>query len=332
VRRIVTLVLLGLGVFAVAGGLLLQLYAYPRLAKVPHDINTVSVAKGSGITALVYVENGDVGIPEIRQNLSLTSTTKVTGDLSAPEVQEDGAVTAWVESAIVTDDASGIVVSGGVRSHCLDRTTAEAVAPCEGQYTEDAPGQRVTAQRGELQQPGLNFKFPFDVEQRDYQWYDSRVKATAPMRFSGEEEVGGLDVFRFVQDIPPTSIAQREVPGYLLGVEEASVRTELFYEVVRTVWVDPMTGKVIDGRQQVKQELRTPEQGPGGGVYVFDGTLEFTDETVAANLAETEENRSSLWAITTLPVILLIVGGVLAAAGLVLLATDRARGGRRALR
>ncbi|MGW5054844.1 DUF3068 domain-containing protein [Actinokineospora sp. NPDC004072] len=324
-RRIVGLVLLGLGVFAVAAGLLLQFYAYPRLAKAPHDINTVSVARGSGITALVYVDNGGVGSPEIRRDLALTSTTRVTGDLRAPEVQVDGDVTAWVESAIVVDDASGLVVSGGVRSLCLDRGTGEAVAPCEGQYYEDAPGVRTAGTRGEVQQPGLSFKFPFGTEPRDYRWYDTRIKTAPPIRFVGEAEVSGLAVYQFSQEIPPTAIAQRDVPGYLLGVDEQTVQTELFYEVTRTLWVDPLTGKVIDGRQDIKQELRTPAQGPGEGVYVFNGTLELTDETVAANVAETEANHSSLWVITTLPVILWIAGGVAVIAGLVLLATGRAR-------
>ena len=78
-RRGVTFVLLGLGVFGIATGLLLRFYAYPALAKIPHDPKTTAVAQGSGVTALVYVEQPEgPAKPEIRRNLSVTSSTQLS--------------------------------------------------------------------------------------------------------------------------------------------------------------------------------------------------------------------------------------------------------------
>lgn len=321
-RRVITFVLLGLGVFAVATGLLLKLYAYPRLAKVPHNIDAISVAQGSGITALVYVPQGSSTKPEIRQNLSLTSTTHVTGDLSQPEVIQDGDVTSWIEASIVKDDKDGLTVTAGLRRLCMDRHTGEAVVPCEGQFYkyELDDSKRVTASRNDLLQPGLNFKFPFDTEQRDYKWYDTSVKKAVDARFEGVEQIKGVEVYRFVLVVPPTKIAEREVPGALIGRPESpTVKADLYYEATRTLWIEPTTGAVISGRQDGKQELRAAGEGVGDGTYVFNGTLQLNDATVTKNVAEAEKNASKLFAITTLPTILWISGAVITLIALVML-------------
>ncbi|MGB3442697.1 MAG: DUF3068 domain-containing protein [Actinophytocola sp.] len=315
-RRYVTFIILGLGVFAVAAGLALRLYAYPQLAKIPHNVNEVSVGHGEGITALVYVPDGDTAMPEIRENLSLTSTTKVTGNLRAEEVTEDGDVTVWVEASEVVDDDDGLTVNGSLRSLCLDRYSGEAVMPCENQFYEDVAGERIVGERGTLQQPGLNFKFPFATEQRDYRWFDTSVKKALPIKYSGEEEIRGLPTYKFVQTVPPTLLEERDVPGSLVGQPDVpTVRAGLYYEATRTLWVEPTTGAVISGREDGKQELRAD----GESTAVFDGELALTDETVAANVEAAEENISSLWLMTVLPVILWIVGGVLIVASIVLL-------------
>ncbi|MFI9818075.1 DUF3068 domain-containing protein [Saccharothrix variisporea] len=320
-RRYVTFALLGLGVFAVVAGLMLSVYAYPKLAKAPHDIDTISVAKGDRITALVYVPQGDRAVPEIRRDLSLTSTRKVTGDLKAEEVARDGDVTVWVEATKLVSDRDGLTVTAGVRSLCLDRHSGEMVTPCENQYYEKETGKRVKADRGEAQQPGLSFKFPFGTEKKTYRWYDGTVRQARDARYVGEDTVKDLPVYKFVQEIPSTKVDEREVPGSLVGQPGVpTVKAALHYEVVRTFWVEPVTGKVVDGSEQVKQELR-PATGPA--TTVFEGTLKMTDETVTANVGESEENLGKLFVITTLPTVLYVVGGVLIAVSLLLLATDR---------
>ncbi len=320
-RRYVTFIILGLGVFAVAAGLLLRFWAYPSLAKIPHDVDRISVAKGDGITALVYVPNGDSARPEIRENLSLTSTTKVTGNLRAEEVVEDGDVTVWVEASEVrTDDAEGLVVNASLRSLCLDRFTGEAVAPCENQFYEDAEGERVRGERNEVLQPGLNFKFPFDTQKRDYRWFDTTLKKAVPANYVGEEEIKGLPVYKFVQTIPPTMVNELDVPGSLIGQPDVpTVHAELYYEAVRTVYVEPVTGAVVAGNEDGKQELRAN----GRSTAVFDGKLTITDETVESYVADAKSNVSRLWVMTDLPVILWIVGGVLILLSIAMLALGR---------
>ncbi|RAS69706.1 hypothetical protein C8D87_1015 [Lentzea atacamensis] len=330
-RRVLTFVLLGLGVFGIATGLLLRFYAYPALAKIPHSPDTTAVAQGSGITALVYVEkDGGPTQPEIRRNLSLTSTTYVSGDLRAPEVQADGGVTAWVETTRIREDKDRRTLSASVRELCLDRFTAEAVAPCTTQYLqkekpENGKDTKIPGTRGQVQFPGLNFKFPFQTEKRTYPWYDSGVGKPVDAEFDGEEELQGLSVYRFKQSVPPTDVDGRDVPGSLVGKPEPTVSVRLYYQAEKTLWVEPDTGALIKVRQSVKQELRTSDQNAGQGTAVFDGTLELNKKTVDANVRVAEDNKSKLWLLTGLPVILWIAGGVLLAVSIVLLLAGRRR-------
>jgi hypothetical protein len=326
----VSLVVLGLGVFGIAAGLLLRFYAYPALAKIPHDPKTTAVAQGSGITALVYVvKDGSPTQPEIRHNLSLTSSTFVSGDMHAPEVQADSGVTSWIEATRVKDDKDGLTLSASVRELCLDRFSAEAVAPCTTQYIqktkENDKDTKIPGTRGQVQFPGLNFKFPFQTQKQTYPWYDGELAKPVDAKFDGEDVVQGLAVYRFKQSVPPTDIDTQDVPGSLVGKPDATVSAGLYYEVERTLWIEPATGAVINVRQSMKQELRTPDQTAGLGTAVFDGTLELNQKTVGANVQTANDNMAKLWLLTGFPVILWIGGGVLTLAGIVMLVAWRRR-------
>jgi Porin PorA len=324
-RRIVSYVLIGLGVFAVALGLLLRLYAYPKLVKIPLDIDNVSVAQGSGVTSVLIEEVDDVPTPKIHTDLDVTSTTHVTGDLTDPQVVEGGDVAAWVEATKAVDDASGILMDASLRELCLDRHSAEAVAPCENQYISVEEGERITTDPDIVQQPGLSFKFPFGTEQRDYQFYDLNVRKTVPARFDGTETIKGIDCYRFVAQTENARIDQQEVPGSLIGREEPSVRVDRYYSDRRTMWVEPDTGVLVSVEDEGKQELVAPDESPGEGTTVYAGTLRLNDKTVDNNIAQVNDNSGKLSLLTVGPIVLWIVGGVLILVGVPLLISSRRR-------
>lgn len=326
-RRVVGFVLLGLGVFAVALGLLLRFYAYPQLAKAPLDTESLSVAEGDGITALVIETVDGAPVPEIRNNLSVRATTFVTGDLTKPEVKEDGDVSVYVEAIKMIDETSGITITASVREQCFDRFSGEAVAPCEGQYIEAEQGERETANRNTVQQPGLSFKFPFGTEQKDYKFFDSQVRKAVNARYDGEDTVQGLDTYRYVIEVPNTVIGEREVPGSLIGQpDEPSVDVEVYYQAKRTLWVEPTTGVIVLGQQEMTQELVAPGEEPGEGTVVFDGTLRLNDETVNKFVTTAEDGKGKLAFLTVWPIVMWIVGGLFILGGLFLLFSRFGRG------
>lgn len=314
-RSAVIFVLFGLGAFTVAAGLVLQLHTYPTLAKVSHDIDTISVSVGHGVTAVVYPPGG---LPEIRHNLDLTATTHVQGDLAQPEIKEGGDVTVWKRSTIVKENTNDLTLSAEVRRICVDRRTGEAVAPCHGEFYETELGKRTTTQ-GELLHPGLNFVFPFNTEQRDYQWYDTVLKRPVRIDFDGEQLLQDLDVYRFAHTVPPTPIGRFSVPGGMIGRTEPSVEVTQYYRVARTLLVEPITGAVLSAREDVQQELRAADQGEDRGTMVFNGVLQLNDASVTANVNQVKQNLPKLFMITTLPTVLWIGGVLLVALGAVLL-------------
>lgn len=324
-RRVTGFVLLGLGVFAVTLGLLLRFYAYPQLAKVPLDNESLSVAEGHGITALVIDSVDGVPTPEVRDDLNLRSTTYVTGDLTRPEVKADGDVAVYVEAIKTEEESSHITVNASVRSLCLDRHTGEAVAPCEGQYIEVQQGKREVARRDVVQQPGLSFKFPFGTEQKDYSFYDLNVRKAVTARYEGTDTVQGLDTYRYVMQVANTKIGEREVPGSLVGSDEPSVDASLYYTGTRTLWVEPVTGIIVRGQQEMTQKLVPPGDEPADGTVVFEGTLALNDATVSDNVDKAEDAMGQIRLLTTWPVVMWIAGGLVAAGGVLLLFLQRRR-------
>lgn len=330
-RRIAGYVLIGLGVFAVALGLMLRLYSYPRLAKAPLDPKGVSVATGNGVTALVIVKDSNGNLkPTIRNDLNLTATRFVTGDLSQPEVRDGGDVMSWIE-ALQTVDQNGNLVKAIERQVCLDRHTNEAVEPCSNRHVKGNtdPSTYQTIEERDVRQPGISLKFPFDTEKRGYQVFDLTIRDAKEARYDGEEEISGVNTYRFVQDIQPTKIEQRSVPGSVVNKTASSVTMDLYYQVKRTMWVEPVTGQIIKGQEVQHQELVEPGSSPGQGTVVLDGTLTFDDQTVAKHVNDAKANKSKLWLLTTLPIILWIVGTLFIVAGVALLLLGRRGGGTR---
>ncbi|HEX6360052.1 DUF3068 domain-containing protein [Actinophytocola sp.] len=319
-RRIVGFVLLGLGVFAVALGLLLRFYAYPQLAKAPLDTKSLSVAEGDNVTALVIETVDGAPVPEIRNNLSVKATTYVTGDLTRPEVEADGDVAVYVEAIKMIVESTDSTITASVRSQCFDRHTGQAVAPCEGQYIEAEQGNRETVSRNTLQQPGLSFKFPFGTEQQDYEFFDTQVRKAVKARYDGEDTVQGLDTYRYVIEVPNTKVGDREVPGSLVGEpDEPSVDAAMYYTAKRTLWVEPVTGVIVLGQQEMTQELVPSGEEPGDGTVVFNGKLRLNDATVTEFVTRAEDGKSQVRLLTTGPIVLWVAGGLLIVLALFLL-------------
>jgi hypothetical protein len=327
VRRIVVFVLLGLGIFGVALGLLLRLYAYPRLTKVPLDVKATAFAEASDATALEFVKQPDGSVvPEIKTGLTLRFEQRVVGDLTQPEVTSGGNVASWIEGVEV-EDGSGNRVYATERQLCLDRQTGESIQPCTNQYVQSKTNEQtfLPLRESGAAQPGLNFKFPFDTEKRSYQLYDITLHGASETRFEAEDQIDGLRVFRFVQEIPATKVDSRKVPGALVGKTDATVDADLYYQNRRIYWVEPSTGQIVKTQEHQHQELRP--SGASTGTVVFDAAISLTDQTLRDLVGDAKDSTSKLALLTTLPIYLWIAGTIMVVFALVLLWLRR-RGGR----
>ncbi|WP_434444826.1 DUF3068 domain-containing protein [Lentzea sp. E54] len=306
-RRVASLVLVGLGIFSLALGAVLRFYVYPELAVVPLDQKTESVAEGA---AKVFYPKDLV----VKDAL-LTATRKVESNLTLPEAKVDGDVMVWDQGLVVTDSENQLV-SAMKHRVCLDRRTNMALEKCSQQYvTDDEKGP--TADDRAVRQEGLNYKFPFGTEAQDYEYFDTTLRKASTARYEGTDEISGLEVYKFVQKIPSTKFRDQEVPGQLVGSSEASVTAERRYQNTRTMWVEPVSGIIVKGSEQQRQVL----VGPDGkeGTVLLDATLTFNEETVKESVERATDARDKLTLISsTGPIVLLSVGAVLLLAGILL--------------
>ena len=308
-RRVVGLVLLALGVFGIVLGLLLRFYAYDRLALVPLNRSSESISKGEDMTVFYPSKLS------LESGVEVTATRRVQGNPTAPEAKPDGNVMVW-DVGLVIEDTDGIVVNSSLDHLCLDRHTNEAVQPCSGEgISEDNgkidPGEAVTHH-------GLSYKFPFGTEKRDYEYFDNSAKKAFPIRYDSTESIAGVETYKFVQNVPLTKLDDRDVPGSLVGQPTVPTMTVgRYYENTRTVWVEPYSGIIVKGQEDLKQTLR----GTDGRelLTVFGGTIAFTDETVKQSADDAKEARSQLRLVRTIgPLVLISVGALLAIGGLLL--------------
>ncbi|HEX6075459.1 MAG TPA: DUF3068 domain-containing protein [Micromonosporaceae bacterium] len=327
-RRIIGLLLIAVGAFALALGLLMPLYAYPNLARLERGGAVIqTIAEGSGMTVFDPKSVTDPQLPVERQNVDVVANRTIKGLTSAPEAKPRGNVAVWEVGLVIMDQTNPnpqepiSVVEDKI---CIDRRTSAAVHPCSSEYVKDngrSPEHRVYTGRHE----GQIYKFPFGTERKNYRYFDTIVREAPVARYVKDEKLGGLTVYRFEQVIPRKQIEEREVPGRLLGLPEQDVVVAgRYYENRRTMWVEPETGVIVKGTEEVQQTLEDPAS--GASLTLIAGTLEINKATFDANTKRAKDGIGKLRMLrVTAPWVLGIGGGVLIVVGLLVAFIGRRR-------
>jgi hypothetical protein len=292
VGRRVGFALVFVGLFLLFFALLVRFYAYPRLQKAPLDQYAKPVAVGTG----TYFNTAQ--LKEI-PNAQLKNVRVVRGDVKAGS----SSTAVWDSFRSTVDLADGGVISAEQERAAFDRVTAMPRQCCG----ENPPHQ------------GLVFKFPFNVEKQDYPFWDLTAKQAFPARFLGEEKLEGLTVYKFEQRFGGIKTDTVQISGEMAGEPgQQTVNANMIYGNVRTVWVEPRTGQIIKGSEDVDRVLQTDA---GKQVLtVADVTLTYDDATVKQFASDAKDNVSKLNLLSvTLPVggavlgVLLLIGGLVAA-------------------
>jgi hypothetical protein len=298
--RAIGLGLLALGAFLLAGALAVRLFLEPALVKLPLDQTAEPTAVGTGVDFF------SLGTSTQRTGLTADVQQKVIGEPSADGAGDDVAV--WNFGSTVSD-SDGEMLNAGTYRVCLDRRSAEAV---------DCPSEHVDYDR-DVDIQGLTLTFPFGTEQRDYDVFNSTTRQAHPAVFEGEEELGGLQVYRFQMSVPETVVRSVEVPGSYVGEDEFVVDADVVYSNERTIWVEPVSGVIVTSEESPNTVLR----GPNGedALTILAGTFAGTEETIAAGVERAEDFRGQISLVkTTLPLIMAGVGLLLIVLGAVLTA------------
>jgi Porin PorA len=298
-------VLVFVGLFLLFFGLFERFYAYPRLKKAPLDQESAPVAVGTG----TYFNRSPEKLREI-QGAQLKNVRTVKGDPKAGTEE----VAVWDSFTSTVDLADRGVITATQERIALDRVTGQSVNCC---------GENPRHQ-------GLTLKFPFDTKKQTYQFWDGPAARALPAVFTREETIQAVKVYRFEQRIDRLTLGSQEIPGSLAGDPSvATVPTNIVYSNVKTIWVEPTTGIIVKGQQDVSQVLESM-----GGEHVLtllDAVLTYDDATVDANAADAAASARQLRLLSTiLPIVAVVLGLVLLAVGLTLLRAPEGRRVRRA--
>ena len=299
--RAIGLGLLGLGAFLLAGALAVRLLLEPALVKLPLDQKASPTAVGTDISWF------DIAAGEQLTGLEADVRQKVEGDVSSSAVSDDVAVWNFGSTITATD---GTLLNAGTYRVCLDRREAVAVACDDVDHVEY--DRKVSIE-------GLTLTFPFGVEERDYDVFNSTLVATVPATFEGVEEIGGLEVYRFEVSVPETVIRTADLPAAMAGSEgTGSVQADVVYSNERVIWVEPTSGVIVTSEEHPNTVVR----GPGGetGVTILAGDFAADEDTVAAGVQRAEDYRTQITLVkTVLPLSLAALGLLLLLVGALLI-------------
>lgn len=309
-RRVISPVLVGLGVFLIVAAALVRFYVHPTLATAPADHDSETALEAAD--AEIFNSDPEVLAPETT-DLAILSITVADTEADAP----DG-VSVWHNSTTVRKDDGSIFQQ--TRERAAFDSVSGAGVECESCDTWE---EIATDERVDVTFEGQIYKFPFNTQQQDYEVWDGTLGEATTATYEGEETIDGLDVYEFVQVIEPTVVETREVPGSVFGSDETSVQAELVYGMTRTQYIEPVTGAPIDRVEERTQELVYD----GVRVPAFVGTVRYTDDQVASTVDDVSSQAPILGGMRGLfPLIGLVLGLVLIAVGILLGRGHRSRG------
>ena len=296
-RRVVGLILIGLGAALLVLAPMLKYYAVPKLAVAPLDLNPKDTSNSAGTVTTV----ADLATGTEKQNVDLVAVRRTAADVSAS--QQAGGNTGVYDSlqivSLATDSSGKPYLPASTERYAFDRTTsvmlATAGANVDGtQITEEMIGTDTI----------MPLKMPFWTEQKTYKVFDSSLMKGVDTTFVGEEQVQGLNTYKFTSKVDAVKTGNQG-------------DAEVWYQDEQTIWVEPTTGQVVNGTNTQKTWLKNADG--TDGLVIIDGTLGFTDQEVTDSVNQAKDNSAKLNLVNnTLPLVSLVLGAIALIAGILL--------------
>ncbi|WP_406489294.1 DUF3068 domain-containing protein [Streptomyces phaeochromogenes] len=314
-RRKASLILLALAVFFAALSPLMRWYAFPRLAKIPADQYQDMVLEAKDATLLDY------GTMKAKKVDKVTIVQTLKGNVEVSEKIEKTAgrdVVVW-DGLSYVQGPDGKMVSKFPERYIFDAHTQEPVH-ATGEMVDGDPVKR----------EGIEFKWPFLTEKRDYEYFDAQARITAPIHYEGERDFRGVNVYYFEQTIPWTKVPFPKIMP-VEGITPESVAktgTTRWYTTVRRFWVEPTTGAPVYGEEIHKEELRGGTLlGGREKVTAFAGHVKMREDYIRSTVDLVKSQRLLVLLMTSyLPWGFLILGAGLLSLSLYLEARSRRPG------
>ncbi|MFJ9108153.1 DUF3068 domain-containing protein [Streptomyces sp. NPDC102283] len=287
-RRRAGLVLLAFAVFFAALSPLLRWYAFPRLAKVPPNQYQEVVLEASPATLLDYTTL------KARKVDKVTIVQTLKGNVEESEKIERSAgrdVVVW-DALSYIQGPDGKMVSEIPERYIFD-AHSQAPVNATGEMVDGDPVRR----------EGIEFKWPFLTEKRDYEYFDAQSRTTAPIHYEGTRTFRGLEVYYFEQTIPWTEVPMpKKMPIKGITAEQiAQTGMTRWYTTKRMFWVDPVTGAPVNGEEIHTEELRDAKKMgmSKDTVTAFSGHVKMREDYIADTVDLVKSQRALVLLLTS---------------------------------
>jgi Porin PorA len=321
--RTLAYILVGLGTFLIVAALLLPTYTVNKLAKTPLDLEITTVAttpdKGAEVLNATSLTTGtgpatvDKGVPMVSQRF-----------LTIEEPSDAEKMTIQAGTTLRRTDKQG---DTGLLTATVDRVTVDRKT---GMPVDDPIGSiqvEGTKPAEEVSHTGLQYRFPFDTEQKSYPYFDINSRETHDINFVEETEINGTTVYHFNQVLEPVDLSKvvnlptnkLTLPAAKWGVAGGSTPVTMtrFYSNERDVWVEPKTGVIVKGQEKPVQFYARSADKPELTVLRTD--LTFDENTVESQLKKAEDGVDTLSLFgRILPIVLGVLGVIALVIGIVI--------------
>jgi hypothetical protein len=275
--------------------------------QIPEQFRTL-IASGTGFQLL----DGQTGQ---EKSVTVRVIRHIQGDVQAGTRK----VAVYEESLCLVDNTDGSnpgclpatdsrLISATTDRVAFDRRTGYAVNDPEFNTNVDGDAS--------IKHEGLSYKFPIDTKKKTYLFFDTVVGKAFPMNYVDSEKLEGLTVYKFVQKIV-------NQPVYTNHVLPST------YTNTRTVWIEPTTGVIVKGSEDLTQtltgrasldpnsDLRDPAL---QGKVALQGLLTFDAPTVKNQAQLAKDGLAKIHLVRIwIPLVSLVLGVILTVLAVILL-------------
>ncbi|MFE7796738.1 DUF3068 domain-containing protein [Nocardia sp. NPDC057440] len=328
-RRTVACLLVGLGALLIVAAVMIPTYTVSKLAKTPLDLEITTVATSQPGSESSVLDSKSLTAPEgsakVDTNVPLVSQRFLT--VEDPSDASEMTIQAGQTLRRIDKQADTGLLTATVDRVTIDRKTGMPVDKEPNGSIAVSVNKDGESIADPVQHIGLQYRFPIGTEKKSYPYFDINARKTYDANFVEETELNSMKVYHFQQHVPVTNLwdvvqaptNRLSLPAAKWGVEggETPVTMTRWYTNTRDLWVEPDTGTVIKGGEQL--HLFYARSGDKPEITALKSNIIFDENTIESQISVAKENidKLSLFG-RVMPIILGVLGAIALIAGVFL--------------
>ncbi|MEV4129064.1 DUF3068 domain-containing protein [Nocardia sp. NPDC049707] len=323
-RRTVACLLVGLGALLIVATVMIPTYTVSKLAKTPLDLEITTIATNQPGADSLVLDAKSLTAPEGAAKVDTNVPMISQRFLTVEEPSDATQMTVQAGQTLRRIDKQGDtgLLTATVDRVTIDRTSGDPVAKDPNGSIAVTVTKDLQSIADPVQHTGLQYRFPIGTEKKTYPYFDTNTRKSYDANFMEETEINNMKVYHFQMSIPPTNLwdvvkapsNQLSLPAAKWGLEgDEPVTMSRFYTNIRDLWVEPQTGTIIKGGEQLN--LYYARSGDHPDVTALKSHLVFDENTIESQISVAKENIDKLSLYGRIMPIVLGVLGVIAVVG-----------------